>query len=103
MEKSSLIRLTAVATIVALFVLISNGEVNPSELSLGSAINAVKGKLLIIGMVGFSFGLWAEKEEKSENSKNALDLLVRIPSNIILTLSLPVGVAGALGFLGSFS
>lgn len=103
MEKSSLIRITAVAIIVALFVLSGNEGVSTSELSLNAAMNAVKGKLLTIGIVGFSFGLWAEKEGKSENSKNALDLLTRLSSNVILTLSLPVGAAGALGFLGSFS
>jgi len=100
MQKSSLIRITAVAIIVALFVLIGNEEI--SSLDISSAINAAKGKLLAVGVVGFSMGLWAEEEEKSEKSDNGLDLMIKIPSAIILTLSIPVGMMGALGFLGSF-
>lgn len=99
MEKSSLIRITAVVIIVSLFVLIGNEEISTSELSLRAAINAVKGKLLIIGIVGFSLALWAEEEAKSENTDKGLDQMVKIFSSIILMLSIPVGVAGALGYL----
>ncbi|MCW8917653.1 MAG: hypothetical protein OQL08_02400 [Gammaproteobacteria bacterium] len=103
MEKSSFIRISAVLVIVILAMLVLDTKISVSgdASPITYAVNAAKGKLFLIGLIGVSMGFWSEGESKNENSPNAFDGLVKVVSTIVFLISMPAGIAGALAYLGA--
>lgn len=102
MEKSSFIRISAVLVIVILTMLVLDTKISVSgdASPINYAINAAKGKLFLIGLIGVSMAVWSEGEYINENSPNTFDGLVKAVSTIVFWISVPAGMAGGLAYLG---
>ena len=101
MGKATYVRITAIAILAIIVVLTGDTSISVNEkLLISDIIFAVKDKLIIIGVIGISFGVWADSYDSYHDE--VPDMLIKFLYAFVQALCLISGVAGGLAYLDLF-